>query len=156
MIEYQNVYIILCILIIYSCIKISFSGFLVLNLMTLLYCLHEDQTVILQNNSTIASAKASQETDDENKYEKELKVTANPRKNKELNVSTQNTKKGVVSETKAVKVDTKNVKPSPYQHSYEQRKRLLESIYMDLETNNKWKSQDPTCKPIRSQSNYKL
>ena len=156
MIEYQNVYIVLCCIIIYSCIKISFSGFFILNLITVLYFLHEEQTVILQNSSTIASAKASQETSENKEEEKELKVTVNPRKNKELNDSIQNNKKALVGETKSANVDNKNVKPSPYQHSYEQRKRLLESIYMDLETNNKWKSQDPTCKPIRSQSNYKL
>lgn len=156
MIEYQNVYIVLCCIIIYSCIKISFSGFFILNLITVLYFLHEEQTVILQNSSTIASAKASQETSENKEEEKELKVTANPRKNKELNAYVQNNKKPLVGETRSVKVDNKNVKPSPYQHSYEQRKRLLESVYKDLETNNKWKSQDPTCKPIRSQSNYKI
>lgn len=156
MIDYQNVYIVLCCVIIYSCIKTNFSGFFILNLITVLYFLHEEQSVILKNSSTIASAKASQETSENKEEEKELKVTVNPRKNKELNESIQNTKKAIVGETKSAKVDNKNSKPSPYQHSYEQRKRLLESIYMDLETNNKWKSQDPTCKPIRSQSNYKL
>ena len=154
MIEYQNVYIILCCIIIYSCIKISFSGFLLLNLITLLYFLHEDQTIILQNNSELASAKASQETDA--KQKEEVKVTANPRKNKELSLSIENSKKNVVGDAQTANVEVRNVKPSPYQHSYEQRKRLLESIYMDLETNNKWKSQDPTCKSIRSQSNYKI
>ena len=154
MIEYQNVYIILCCIIIYSCIKISFSGFLILNLMTLLYVLHEDQSIILKIGSEIASAKASQEFVDD----KEIKVTVNPRKNKELNFSVKNDKETIVGDAKSANVDNKNInlKPSPYQHSYEQRKRLLESVYMDLETNNKWKSQDPTCKPIRSQSNYKL
>ena len=79
MIEYQNVYMILCCIIIYSCIKISVGGFLILNLLTLLYILHDDQTVILQNSSSIASAKPSQESNDE-----EDKVTKNPRKNKEV------------------------------------------------------------------------
>ena len=156
MIDYQNVYIVLCCVIIYSCIKTNFSGFFILNLITVLYFLHEEQSVILKNSSTIASAKASQETSEHKEEEKELNVTVNPRKNKELKESLQHNKKAIVGETNSAKVDNKNSKPSPYQHSYEQRKRLLESIYMDLETNNKWKSQDPTCKSIRSQSNYKL
>ena len=151
MIEYQNVYMILCCIIIYSCIKISVGGFLILNLITLLYILHDDQTVILQNSSSIASAKPSQESNDE-----EDKVTKNPRKNKEVNISMKNDIKSLITEPKVMVAENKNVKVSPYQHSYEQRKRLLESHYIDLEVNNKWKTQDPGCKPIRSQSNFKL
>ena len=109
MIEYQNVYIILCCLIIYSCIKISFSGFVLLNLITLLYCLHEDQTVILANNSAIASAKASQEIGSKNKDENELKVTVNPRKNKELNDSYKNTNQTVINDVKTAKVDVQKL-----------------------------------------------
>ena len=148
--EYQDFYIILCCIIIYSCIKISVGGFVLLLSLTFLFMLFDEQSVIIsRNNDAVTSAKISQE-------ELEKKVTKNPRKEVKRQQIVEQDKPTETENVVSVDKRQNEVKPSPFQHSYEQRKRLLESVYRDLETNNKWKTQDDTCKSIRSQSNFKL
>ena len=154
--EYQNTYIILCCLIIYSCSKINIGGFVCILSATYLLMLLDEQSTILKNYDNSISAKAVTEEEEKEgakeENEEEKRVTVNPRKvkNEYSNIPNKN--------TESVSVDVKNIdmKPSPYQQSYEQRKRLMESVFMDLETNSKWKSTDSTCRSIRGKSNLKL
>jgi hypothetical protein len=87
----------------------------------------------------------------------ERNVTVNPRKQNKSEDSNEE-EQGSNTITQEYKADTtRDKKPSPYQHSYEQRKRLLEGAFLDLESTNKWKtSTQNECNPIRGKSSSKL
>lgn len=152
--EYQNFYIILCCLIIYSCCKISLMGFVSIISLTYVLIMLEEQDRIINLSEVfdetfmktpVVSAKAV----DENR------VTKNPRKkiNDDVYVPSPSSEE----ESKVIKdVEMRSIdeKPSPYQQSYQQRKRYLESVYKDLEQDNKWKKDDITCRPVRSDSSF--
>lgn len=149
--NYHNTYILLCCLIIYSCVKISLTGFVFILSCTYLILMLEEQTnqVYCQNSVSNVSAKKSLE--DEEEIE-EQKYTKNPRKKTQLKVVEQER-----DNDETVDVDVhENIKPSPYQHSYEQRKRFLESVYLDLEESNKWKTQKNSNDSIRGKVTNKI
>lgn len=152
--EYQNFYIVLCCLIIYSCCKTNIIGFLSIVSLTYILVLLDEQDKLLHaydfEKTNGVSAKAVDEQ----------KVTKNPRK--ENNESdTTNLETAVENESNIVNVKQVDIresdkKPSPYQQSYEQRKRLLESVYKDLEQDNKWKRDGELCRSIRSDSSVNI
>ena len=137
----QNLYVLLCIVIIYSCMmKNSYMFFVILST-TYFLVLVDEKNYIIKENQTFTSAKLS--TD----------VTPNPRKNDETQKNDQVPQPFFVDPSTVKEADTeRDKKISPYQHSYEQRKRLLETIYLELEQTNKWKKTNPSdsCQPIRS------
>ena len=133
---------------IYACIRINVSGFICIISVTLAVIFVDNETQILAQifpeKNTKRYAMSSTE-------EEEKKVTVNPRKLKDT------TKKIDGDENVVLEVDNKrDKKPSPFQHSYEQRKRLLESSFLDLESTNKWKTTKNECEPIRGKTSYKL
>ena len=168
--DYQNIKLNLCILLIYSCIRINKVGFICLITVTLTIIYMDDQSQRLSRFKTnhdynkyamLSSEENTKEenTKEENKQQENTKqeqiVTVNPRKQK--NKPKNDEEKSSNEEVNSSNADTKrDKKPSPFQHSYEQRKRLLESAFLDLENTNQWKTLRNDCSPIRGKTSSKI
>lgn len=148
--DYQNIYILLCVIIIYSCIRINTTGFIYILAFTFLIIFIDEKN----NNLEYTTIKNNKDTYAMLSKDMINKVTLNPRKiNKSKNYFRKEPEKPDV-----YRADTnRDKKPSPYQHSYEQRKRLLEGVFLDLENTNKWKTiSHNECNPIRGKSSFKI
>ena len=166
MLEYQNVYITICCILIYLCLKISVSGFLLVNMVMFLYFSYIDNSFIFfDDNVKMTSAKASQEVVDGKKVRK---VTVNPRKkqtgkkNEEVNetkskVDNVETKPKVDNVETKPKVDKVETRPNKsHIQSSESIRKLHDIIFSELEMYNKWKTDYSKCRSIRSDSGFKL
>ena len=157
--DYQNIYIILCVVIIYSCIRINTIGFVSILAFTLAIMFVDDQTKQLSHLTPVQDDKKYAMLSSEDKSTRpERKVTVNPRKMNNTSEDSDEEEQESNKRLQEYKADTKrDKKPSPYQHSYEQRKRLLEGAFLDLESTNKWKSSNQNeCNPIRGKTSSKL